>query len=119
MAFERVTARQQVMDGPGTAGNVIHLAAARTVEMMMVVQAGSLVSRRLARQVHRRQPAFIDQTLDRAIHRGDAQPGRIFLGGLKDLCRRKRTLLAVKRLPDGGSLVGLSFHVANLRGESG
>ena len=61
--------------------------------MVMVRLAGAFVAGRLAGELHGRNPVFVDQHLDRAIHGGDAEAGLVTLGLIEHLIGAERTVL--------------------------
>lgn len=72
VSFQEKIGRYERLDILGTALDLVYLAAFATLEMVMMSLRGSLVPRRLTRQVHLDKPSFFNESFEGAIDRGNA-----------------------------------------------
>jgi hypothetical protein len=72
VSFQETIGRYEGLDLLGTALDLVHLAAFATVEMVMMGLRGSLLARRLTREVHLVKPSFFNKSFEGAIDRGNA-----------------------------------------------
>lgn len=99
--------------------NVEDPLAAGALEMMVMAMSGELVARVLAGQVDGLQLAFVDQCLEIAVDRGDAQSWGIALRVLENLLRQQGPLGLRNRIADRRSLAGVAFHACRVAERSG
>lgn len=81
-------------------------------EMVVMVFTGHLVARCLTRQFHCSNQLFLEQSVEGAVDRGNAQLGYLLLGGLQDLEGRKGPPSRLECLTDGLPLAGIALHVS-------
>jgi hypothetical protein len=89
----------------------VHALALAASEVVVVLLARGLVSRRLARELHDLQPFLFHESLDRPVDRRDAEPWRTRHRCVEHLTRGQRTTRLHKHRSDRLALPGLSFHV--------
>ena len=76
----------------------------------MVAQMPHLVMRCRPGNFHRDHTPLVDHGFEKAVHRGDPQPGYHPSGQLQHLSRRQRPMCLQNRVPDRRALTGLAFH---------
>src|SRR5205807_380557 len=81
--------------------------AAGALEMMMVRERRSLVTRRVSRQVDRMDRPFRHQQLERAVHRREPDRAHRRARRFQHLARRERSSRLAKRRIDGRTLTRL------------
>jgi hypothetical protein len=72
VSFQEKIGGCEGVDIPGTALDLVHLAAFATLEMVMMSLRGSLVARRLAGQFHLDEPSLFNESFEGAIDRSNA-----------------------------------------------
>ncbi len=98
---------------PGASMDVVHRLTTPTLKMMVMVvmTVRELKPRRLSGQMDSLHPTLVQQGIEIAIDRGQAQAGRFRLGLLQHLSRQQRSGSPLQGVFDGAALAGVSFHV--------
>src|SRR6185436_11051607 len=78
--------------------------AAIAPEVVVVLQAGALVTRRFSRQFHLGNRFLIQQALERSVHRGHPQPRRRGAGRAEDLGGTQRSARIFEHTVNGLAL---------------
>ena len=110
MALKPETARRELQQVGVAAVDLEDALTGSAAEVMVVPFARYLVTRRLAGQGNRLQPAFFDQCLDVAVHRSDTQARGIRLSGRKDLLGAQRAVDFFEYSSYRLALSGFAFH---------
>src|SRR5580765_1740733 len=84
--------------------------AAIAPEVVVVLHAGALVTRRFSRQFHLGNRFLIQEALERSVHRGHPQPRRRGAGRAEDLGRTQRSARILEHTVNGLALRRRSFH---------
>jgi len=111
VTFDREAARRLLLAVARTAEPVEHAVAAIAPEVVVMLHARALVTRRLAGQLHLRNRFLIHQALERAVHRGHPQARRRRARLAEDLGRAKRPPRLLEHTVNGLPLRCRSFHV--------
>ncbi|MCG3197815.1 MAG: hypothetical protein GHCLOJNM_02307 [bacterium] len=87
MALQAEPRRGKPSDPRGAPLDLKHAPAAPTVKMVVVLLPRGLVTQRLAGHLHGDHRALLEERLERAIDRGDAQTGFSRPSQIEDLAR--------------------------------
>src|SRR5690606_35080227 len=85
--------------------------ALATPEVVVMVEMGSFVARRLTGQLHRRQPTFGLQVANRAVYRCNAESRNLNLRHIQHFAGRKWAVGGLEGAADGVALAGLTLHI--------
>ena len=105
-------------ESAGAAGDVEEPAAGSAVEVVVVALAAEFVARGLAGQLDGDQPAALDERLEMAVDRCQAQARDAVVRIVEDLLRAERPVGCEERIPDRGLLAGLAGLGRDWRAES-
>lgn len=110
MAFKAETTRGELYQIRRTTIDLEDAIAGAAAEVMVVLLACHLVTRRFTGQSNRLQPAICNQRFEVAVHRGDTQSRHVRLGGRKHLVGAQRTVGFVKNSAYRLALSGVTVH---------
>jgi hypothetical protein len=110
MVLDRESRRRESRKIAGACVDVEDPLALATLEMMMVVAPGELEARVLRRQHHRLQLALVDERLEVAVDRCDAEAWHFLPGSFEYLMRQQGAVGLRERVADGLALTGIALH---------